>query len=344
MPNSAPDRKGPGIGYIEAMRRVLVLALLAIGPSAALLATGGTMTPSPTPCMVSGSIVADVSLHELQHGGAALGTLTGTSRWLRVSDFGATGATRVRVRSSKSTPNLRFEAWADPAELPITVAQNLEVSPKLVSIRATVPLRVIEQGVVRVQPRKPTFDSIEAQVACSELRMELEKPAAALPKGATSMLLTSKKFDLFPSSKGGAAFTLSVAAGRTPRLSAYESANGRTHVRFADDVVLDGWVPSNLLDPTTTGEGGLLHGIGGLGAWGTSASPWYAQRDADVRFTPSMTALVVAVLEKGAKVALWSSANPPNGWQQVRVYDADYNAPTGKELWVKMADLGPNQP
>jgi hypothetical protein len=80
--------------------------------------------------------------------------------------------------------------------------------------------------------------------------------------------------------------------------------------------------------------------LSGLGMWGTSAPPSYAQRDTEVRLGEKDAR--VGVLEKGAKVVRWGTGQ--GAWTQVRIYDADAHEPPGKAFFVRESDLGASPP
>jgi len=296
--------------------------------------------PQPQPCVVKGTLVADATIFDLAKGGQPLATITGTRRWVRVSDF-APHAQRLRIVSSQTSPSLRVEGFVDVASMPIALARDLSIAGHVLAIRASVPLRIAELGpVITAEPRAPTFEGIAAPIACGDLQVMREKSAPALPPSLTVLVPLHKSIDLFSGAGGAPITTLRLAATANVSLSGYESANGFVHVRFAGDVLIDGWMRRSELTEKYAMGLGCYGTTGGVGMWGTSASPSYAQRDTEVRLGAQGPR--VGVLEKGARVTRWGTGT--GAWTQIRVYDVDATEPTGRNFHVREDDLGPSAP
>ncbi|MBL8721325.1 MAG: hypothetical protein JNL79_35390 [Myxococcales bacterium] len=327
------------------MRTALALLSLSaaafVGPARA----GDPPGPPQPPCVVSGKNVDTLELREHEKGGPVVVILRGTHRWLEVSGFSTKPTALLRVKSGTKPPTLLVDLWVEPATLALGAAKDLEVVPKALAIRATAPLFVREDGGLRARARSPYFVSVEAGVACTDLRITQPTAAPALPQGGELRFAASKSLALRPSASAKVAYTLQFA--KDPHLvplTAYETVTGRVHVRYSEDLLLDAWVDAQELE--APGLGGLVAdtlGFGGLGAWGTSASSYYASKDTEVRLGPSATAPLVGTLVKGAAVVRWNGG-VVNGWQQVRIREADADPPKGKEFFVLDKDLSIKPP
>jgi hypothetical protein len=316
-------------------RAALLVLLLVASPARA--ASDAPEIVQPAPCVVKGTLVENATIYDLAKGGQPLAELTGSARWVQVSEF-APRAQRLRLVSGKSTPTLRFEGFVDVAAMPIGLTKDASIAGNMLAIRATVPLRVVEvNGVVMAEPRKPSFENTEANVACTELQVVREKAAPNPQPGGSTFIPLQKSLDLFGGPGGTALATLRVAGTLSSvTLNGYETKNGYIHVRFAEDVVIDGWMRRSDLTEMSTGGIGSSIGIGGIGTWGTSAPPMYAQRDTEVRLGENGPR--VGVLEKGARVVRWGVGS--GAWTQIRIYDLDAHEPPGKAFYVRESDLG----
>jgi len=325
----------PALGF-------LCLTATALGGTARAADPPGP--PSPA-CVVSGKNVDTLELHEHDKGGPVVAILRGNRRWLEVSEFSAKPSALLRVKSGTKPPTLRVDLWVEPTALPLAAAKDLEVAPKILSIRASTALLVRDDGSLHARSRSPYFGPVEAPVTCADLRLVPATAAPTLPKGGETRFAASKTLGLRASPSGKVAYTLQLTKDtHLVSLTAYETITGRVHVRYAEDLLLDAWVDAQELE--APGLGGPLTeavGFGGLGGWGTSASSYYAAQDTEVRLGPSATAPRVGTLEKGAAVARWNGGLV-NGWQQIRIYDADADPPKGKEFFVLDKDLTSKPP
>lgn len=319
---------------------LVAMALIAL-PFHAAAAVDGVDAQPAAPCVVKGTLVENATIYDSPKGGQPVADIIGTQRWVQVSDF-LPRAQRLRIVSGKSTPSLRVEGFVDVGSMPIGATKDLSIAGHVLAIRATVPLRIVEEnGVMIAEPRSATFDAIESRVACGELHVAREKAQPALPPGGSLLIPLQKSVDLFGGPGGTALTTLHLnRAPSTVELHGYETQNGYVHVRFAGDVLIDGWMRRVELTEKMSIGIGCIGTIGGLGMWGTSASPSYAQRDTEVRL--GATGPRVGVLEKGARVVRWGGGS--GVWTQIRIYDADANEPAGKSFFVREDDLGNAMP
>ncbi len=316
-------------------RSALLSLTLVAAPVHAAVDTADSAPPAP--CVVKGTLVENATIYDAAKGGEPIAEIIGTQRWVQVSDF-QPRAQRLRIESGKSTPNLRVEGFVDVGSMPISAGKDVSVAGHVLAIRATVPLRVSEaNGVLVAEPRAPTFEGVEARVACGDLQVAREKVSPSLPPAASMMLPLQKSLDLFGGPGGNVVTTLRIH-GQLSSVSfnTYETMNGYVHVRFADDVLIDGWMRRAELTEKLLLTGGCIGGIGGVGTWGTSSPPSYAQRDTEVRL--GAQGARVGVLEKGARVVRWGAGS--GVWTLIRVYDADVHEPAGKNFFVREDDLG----
>jgi len=297
------------------------------------------------PCIVHGTIVETITVYDSAQGGEASVLLTGTQRWLELSSFAAK-ATRVHLKSGTTKPSLRVDGFADWSSVSIGSQHDVVVASPLLSIRATVPLRLVESGgTVTASPRNPTFRDVSATVTCSDLRIAKANAAPPPPSGGSPRISVGKSIALFAEPKGTPALTLEHAGEPSAvGFSAYESINGFVRVRLVRDVLLDGWVrQSDLVAPGPTGLGTV--GTFGMGSgWGTSGSSQYAQRDTEVRLGPTPTATLAGTLEKGARVVRWGGTKNKAPWIEIRIFDSDAREPPGKAFFVREGDLGSKAP
>jgi len=308
---------------------------------ASMLATDPVDAAASAACVVKGSLVENATIYDAAKGGQPIADIVGAARSVQVSDF-QLRAQRLRLVSTKSTPTLRVEGFVDVMQMPIGLVKDVSVLGNVLAIPATTPVRVAQSGgTIMVEPRTPTFDGVEASVSCAELQVVREKAAPSMPPASTMLLPIHKAIDLFGLAGGTPVTTLRISgAPSNVSLYGYETLNGYVHVRFADDVVIDGWMRRSDLTEKGFLTGGCIGSIGGLGMWGTSASSSYAQRDTEVRLGDKGPR--VGVLEKGARVVRWGTGQ--GAWTQIRIYDADANEPPGKAFYVREDDLGPSAP
>lgn len=313
------------------LRRSLLALLVLAAPGA-----NASLVP-PAPCTVHGKMVGAANVWAAADGHQLLVRLHGGTRWLDASGF-SPGARRVHVHSGTDVPSLLVDGFADWSEVPIALKSDFVVTPPVLAIRANVPLRLIETGTSLVAtPFKPTFRDVHAGVSCADLHHAAEDGPPPLPKGGVERGLADHRLDLY-ASPGGPQL-LSLETPKFPHVLVYETQSDFVHVRFVDDVVIDGWTrKGTLVDPQE--DVGEMFGLLGGSGWGSSGGYQYAIRDTDVRLGPRETAMRVGILEKGARVVHWGGKANADGWVEVRIYDADAEEPPGKAFFVKSADLG----
>jgi hypothetical protein len=303
---------------------------------------GATCTIRGKPLMPKGTTMYDAAT-----GGAPIGTFTGQSVDVSITDLPADGSSRrAKVRTGGG---LRLDGWAAPDSVPMTLSQDLPVVPNHIWLSEGVQVRFVSgssDGLkVEAHLGGPFAQTVRAVASCTALSLDPPKATGWDPPGnARGYVAAGERLDLFAGPSGSSMYTVQLSqSGAGLLLFSTQTDKGFVHVRLHDDLVIDAWAPLGELTALKQGEmmdqaAGTRHEVSGarLAIDGTPTIV-RALRDVPVRLSSQDAARPIGVIESGAEVYVMETLL---GWSSVLPRNLTLTPPGDHAFWVRSSEIG----
>lgn len=260
-----------GLGLVAGL-----LSFCAMGGSTGIpeaQADTSASTPASTPatqvssstassCLLKGTspIPKGTQLFDAAAGGQPIARFTGNQVPMQMTEIPADPANeRAKLITSTGSGSLRLEGYVPAAAIPVWTSRDVPVMAGNVWIAGGQRVRLVQGGSGSVRVEKTVAGSqgqvVRGMTGCDGLALQGSAPAAAsVPPNARTFLTKGSTTEIYDRPNGDAIFSLQMLEGSSQLFWSTETRGGFVHVQSRADLVIDGWVRWNDLDPLKRGE------------------------------------------------------------------------------------------